>query len=90
MTTLHIDGLRKLERIITPEQRRTHIAQLTGFSSPEGIELVGDLAAVNGSLRHDPATGFNQWLADTPEWIKDIALRRGWASEGTPLEGSDQ
>jgi len=87
--TLNTDSHRTLDRILTPEQRRAHIARLAGYTSPEGRELVGDLVAVGGSQRHNPETDFEEWLVDTPEWIKDIALRRGWASEGTPIEESD-
>jgi hypothetical protein len=87
--TIQIDGLGNHERIITPVQRQEHIARLSGSYSRAGRELVGDLAAVSCNQRHNPESGFEEWLADTPEWVKDIAIRRGWATMGTPVEESD-
>lgn len=67
------------QRIVTPEQRRDHINRLVGYPGAEARERVGDLAAFNSNRQHDPRTGFDEWLPDTPEWIRQIGRRCGWS-----------
>jgi len=51
-----------------------------GYRDAAAREKVGDLAAFNSNRRHNPATGFAEWLPDTPEWIRQIGRRYGWSS----------
>ena len=69
---------RRPERILTPEQRRDHVSRLVGYSDAAVRERTGDLAAFNSNRRHNPATGFDEWLSGTPEWVKEIGKRYGW------------
>jgi hypothetical protein len=73
-------------RIMTPEERQAHIDGLVGYSSSEGKELVGDLATFNSNRQHNPKTGFDEWLPDTPRWIRRLGIRRAWASEDAEIE----
>jgi hypothetical protein len=66
-------------RILTQEQRRDHVNRLVGYPDASARERVGDLAAFNSNRQHNPATGFDEWLPDTPEWIRDTGTRNGWS-----------
>jgi len=69
----------RLPRILTPDERALHILKYgADFSCDESRELMGDLATVNSNRYHDPYTGYNEFYPDTPEWILDMAVARGW------------
>ena len=70
---------RRVPRILTPEQRRDHINRLVGYPGAEARERVGDLATFNSNRQHNRKTGFDEWLPDTPEWIRRTGARNGWS-----------
>ena len=39
---------------------------------------LGDIASVNCWRRHNPQTGFEEFYANTPDWIVEIARERKW------------
>lgn len=72
------------KRILTRLDRLSHIAQVKARDDKdrkgEYWELIGDSATLNSNQYHEPATGFNEFYPDTPLWISQMAVRRGWAS----------
>ena len=39
---------------------------------------LGDIASVNCWRRHNPETGFEEFYANTPDWIVEIAREHKW------------
>jgi hypothetical protein len=82
-----------MARIKKPADRAVHIQackrqdqewnQEHGGKLPpeQHYENVGDIAATNNWLYHDPGIGYHRFYANTPDWIVEIAVRKGWISD---------
>jgi len=46
--------------------------------NPRHYPDLGDIASINCWRRHNPQTGFEEFYANTPEWIVEIARERKW------------
>lgn len=74
-----------MKRITTNEDRDAHVsnylAKYPHLAKCEGhAEQVGDMASVNANMFHNPNTGFQEFFADTPEWIIEIARKNKWVT----------
>jgi len=65
-----------MTRILTEFQLAAHIAHCRATHGPDlpdsYFESVGNLAAVNSNQFHNPETGFLEFYADTPQWVRDL------------------
>jgi len=43
-------------------------------------DMAADLATVNTNLIHNPETGWQEFVKDTPAWIIRLSARRGWGT----------
>jgi hypothetical protein len=73
--------------IETREDRLEHINQCRAadrksrwgeVKNPQHYANLGDIAAVNCWRRHNSITGFEEFYANTPEWIVEIAREHRW------------
>lgn len=73
--------------IETREDRLEHINECRAadrksrrgeVKNPKHYENLGDIAAVNCWRCHNSETGFEEFYANTPEWIVEIAREHRW------------
>jgi hypothetical protein len=92
MATCQILTPKAIRRILTPLDRQAHIrAVVRRFNADptshktyaiedEGIQMVGDLATLHTNEFHCDVCGGLEFYPDTPMWIREMAVRRGWAN----------
>ena len=61
------------KRITTWADFLAHLQGLTGYASEWSKCGVTMSAAVNSNERHNPQTGFLEFLPDTPQWVIELA-----------------
>ena len=87
-TLLNREGQPTTRLIIeTREDRIEHIRQCRDtdrksrwgeVKNPRHYANLGDIASVNCWRRHNPRTGFEEFYANTPDWIVEIAREHRW------------
>ena len=87
-TLLNREGQPTTRLIIeTREERIKHIGECREsdrksrwgeVKNPRHYADLGDIASVNCWRRHNPETGFEEFYANTPDWIVEIARERKW------------
>ena len=75
-----------MKRINTPEERLAHMQAVQNRLAAQGkkplaqdaLELLGDLSSVSCWRAHDPQSGFLRFVPETPEWVREIAVKHNW------------
>ena len=59
-------------RIDSWEKFLFHLSALKDYSREQARYHTAMIAAINSNQRHNPETGFHEFLLNTPQWVRDL------------------